>query len=61
MSGLTDEDRLRAFEMGMMAAGADLNPYWRNYPKPAPGGEDEEVLARLWVEGYCRKLRDGID
>ena len=53
------EERLRAHGEGKAcrdAGGSPFdNPYHKNYPNPAKGGDKEEIMARHWVDGYCNQ------
>lgn len=44
------------YEEGQAAKSIFENPYWKEWPKPAAGGQQEEENARRFVDGYYSKL-----
>ena len=46
-----------AYEEGMEAKSILDNPYWREWPKPSD--KNDELKARLFVDGYVAALREG--
>jgi hypothetical protein len=44
-----------AYEEGMAADSILDNPYWREWPKPS--GKDDELKARLFVDGYVAAIQ----
>ena len=52
----TPEERAKAEQEGSQAKSIFDNPYNQEpgWPKPSKHGMKDEILASLWVDGYCK-------
>lgn len=44
---------------GRAAESVFSNPYWKNWPNPAPGGVIEEIKGRNFVQGWAERFSQG--
>lgn len=47
-----------AFQQGYEANSIYQNPYWKNYPVEKGVSKEEQLDARVWVDGYVQKIID---
>ena len=57
---MTADERTASRDIGLAdgrAAECILsNPYWKNWPNPAPGGDIEEIKGAAFVDGWAERF-----